>query len=127
MNALKCLGLLALVVSFAANATAQDDKVDYKKLIVGKWEVSKADEGTVPTGTLIEFTKDGKLKIAAKMGDDEFKIDGTYKVVKNTFEFTLSLDGMEKSQTITITKISEKEMSTKNDEGKVVELKKQKK
>lgn len=124
MNALKCLGLAALLVSLAANSRAEDDKTDYKKLIVGKWEVSKADEGTVPEGTLIEFTKDGKLKITAKMGEEDFKIDGTYKVVKNTFVYTLKLGDEEKSQTITITKISEKEMATKNEDGKLVEMKK---
>jgi uncharacterized protein (TIGR03066 family) len=124
MKVLKCLGLAALLVSLSAAARAEDDKTDYKKLIVGMWEVSKADEGTVPEGTQIEFTKDGKIKIAAKKGEDDFKIDGTYKVVKNTFVFTLKLGDEEKSQTITINKISEKEMTTKNEEGKVVELKK---
>lgn len=124
MKALKCLGLAALLVSLSANARAEDDKVDYKKLIVGMWEVSKADEGTVPEGTLVEFTKDGKLKISAKKGDDDFKIEGTYKIVKNAFEYTLKLGDMEKSQTVTITKITEKEMATKNEEGKVVEFKK---
>lgn len=123
MNALKYLGLAAGIVVLTTLARAED-KVDYKKLIVGKWEVSKADEGSVPEGTQIEFTKDGKMKIAAKMGDDEFKLDGTYKVVNNTFVMNLKLGDMEKSQTITITKISEKEMVTKSEEGKVVELKK---
>jgi uncharacterized protein (TIGR03066 family) len=123
MNALKFLGLAALLVAFSSTARSEDDKTDYKKLIVGKWEVSKADEGTVPEGTQVEFTKDGKLKIAAKMGDEDFKLEGTYKIVKNAFEYTLKLGDMEKSQTITITKITEKEMATKNEDGKVVEFK----
>ena len=74
MSTLKFLGLAALLVAFSATARSEDDKTDYKKLIVGKWEVSKADEGTVPEGTQVEFTKDGKLKIAAKMGDEDFKL-----------------------------------------------------
>jgi len=122
MKALKCLGLAALLVS--VSATARADEKDYPKLIVGMWEVTKAAEGTVPEGTLIEFTKDGKMKVSSKKGDDDFKLEGTYKVVKSTFEFTLKLGDMEKSQTITITKLTEKEMATKNEEGKAVELKK---
>jgi uncharacterized protein (TIGR03066 family) len=122
MKALKCLGLAALLVTVSAIARA--DEKDYPKLIVGMWEVTKAAEGTVPEGTLIEFSKDGKMKVSAKKGDDDFKLEGTYKVVKSTFEFTLKLGDMEKSQTITITKLTAKEMATKNEEGKVVELKK---
>ena len=106
----------------SASARAEDDKVDYAKLIVGKWEVTKADEGTVQPGTLIEFTKDGKLKVTAK-GDAEVMFEGTYKVVKNTFEMSLKVGDEQKSQTITITKINDKEMATKNEKDKVVELK----
>ena len=124
MNALKWLGVAAVVVVLGANARAEDDKVEYAKLIVGKWEVSKADEGTVPPGAIIEFTKDGKLKAMFKKGDEDTTIEGTYKVVKNTFEMTMKMGDEEKSQTITITKITEKEMSTKNKDGQVVELKK---
>ena len=124
MNALKWLGVAAVVVVLNANARAEDDKVDYAKLIVGKWEVSKADDGTVPPGTLIEFTKDGKLKASFKKGDVDSTIEGTYKVVKNTFELTMKMGDEEKSQTITITKITDKELHTKNKDGKVVELKK---
>jgi len=117
--------LIAAVAVIVLNSGVRaEDKVDYKKLIVGKWEVSKADDGTVPVGTAIEFTKDGKMMVAGKKGDSDLKLEGTYKVVKNTFEMTLKLGDMEKSQTITITKIDEKEMHTKSEEGKVVELKK---
>ena len=125
MNAVKCLAFTVMAVVVSASAGAQDkDKTDYAKLIVGKWEVSKADEGTVPVGTNIEFTKDGKMKIAGKKGDEELSLEGTYKVEKNTFKFTLKLGDAETSQTITITKISDKEMSTKSEDNKVVEFKK---
>jgi uncharacterized protein (TIGR03066 family) len=122
MNALKCLGVAVVVL--VLNSTARADEKDYPKLIVGMWVVTKAAEGTVPEGTLIEFSKDGKMKVSAKKGDDDFKLEGTYKVVKDSFEFTLKLGDMEKSQKITILKLTEKEMATKNEEGKEVELKK---
>jgi uncharacterized protein (TIGR03066 family) len=124
MNALKCLGVAAVVVLLNAGARAEDEKVDYAKLIVGKWEVSKADEGTVPPGAVIEFTKDGKMKASLKKGGEDVTLEGTYKVVKDTFEMTMKMGDDERKQTITITKISAKEMSTKNKDGKVVELKK---
>ena len=41
MNVLKLLGLGALLV--VLGTARADDKVDYAKLIVGKWEVAKAD------------------------------------------------------------------------------------
>lgn len=121
MNVLRMLAIGAIVCLVGASARAEE-KVDHAKLIVGKWEVSKADEGTVPKGTLIEFTKDGKIKIAMKKEDAEVALEGTYKVEKDTFTFTVKLGDEEKTQTITITKISDKEMATKNKEDKVVVL-----
>lgn len=116
------LGLVAVLTSGSARG---QDKTDYAKAIVGKWEVSKADDNTVPAGSTIEFTQDGKMKLTAKMGGTDLNLDGTYKVEKNTFTFTIKgPDGQEHSQTITITKISDKEMATKDKDGKAVDLKK---
>ena len=124
MNALKWLGVAAVVVVIQRQRPApRTSKVDYAKLIVGKWEVTKSDEASVPIGTLIEFTKDGKLKATIKKDGEEENVEGTYKVVKNTFEVTLGGDGG-KMQTITITKINDKEMVIKDKDDKVVELKK---
>jgi uncharacterized protein (TIGR03066 family) len=123
MNTLRWLAV-GMIVCLIGGPARADEKVDYKKLIVGKWEVSKADEGTVPPGTLVEFTKDGKFIVAGKKDDMDVKFEGTYTVEGNTFTFKLKIGEEEMSQTITITKISEKEMSTKNKEDKKVELKK---
>jgi uncharacterized protein (TIGR03066 family) len=123
MNTLRMLAVGAIVCLVGASVRAED-KVDYKKLIVGKWEISKAEEGTVPIGTIVEFTKDGKFIVTGKKDGEDLKIEGTYTVEKNTFTFKAKIGEEERSQTIEITKISEKEMSTKNSEGKVVECKK---
>jgi uncharacterized protein (TIGR03066 family) len=123
MNALRLFALGAVVCLLASPVVAEE-KPDYAKLIVGKWEATKADKGTVPEGTLIEFTKDGKVKITGKKDDTDITIDGTYKVEKDTFVLTMKVGDQEKTQTITITKISAKEMATKDKDGKVVELKK---
>jgi len=93
-------------------------------LLIGKWEVTKADEGTVPVGAIIEFTRDGKVMTSVKKGDDLETHEGAYKLEKDTLTVTMKKDGEEKTKKITITKITEKEMTTKDEDGKVVELKK---
>jgi uncharacterized protein (TIGR03066 family) len=123
MNTLRLLAVGVTVCLVGVGARAED-KVDYKKLIVGKWEISKADEGTVAIGTIVEFTKDGKLIVTGKKDGVDTKIEGTYTVEKNTFTIKAKVGEEERTQTIEITKISDKEMSTKNSEGKVVECKK---
>src|SRR5262249_22218394 len=122
MRPWKWLAVAALICFPAASLA--EDKPDYAKLLVGKWEVTKADEGTVPAGTIVEFTKDNKFKVSGKKDDADMSFDGSYTVKDDTFTFTLKIGDNESTQTITITKISATEMATKNKEGKVVELKK---
>jgi len=117
---------VGLVVGLAGAGARGEDKPDYAKLIVGKWEVTKADEGTAPPGAVIEFTRDGKVKVTFKKDDAETMIEGTYKIEGDAFVVTHKRGEEEHTQTITITKITDTEMSTKNKDGKVVELKKKK-
>src|SRR5580698_8285223 len=77
MNLLKYMSVIAVVCLIVPTARPED-KPDYAKLIVGKWEVTKADPGTVPEGAIIEFTKDGMLKASVKKGDNTNTIEGTY-------------------------------------------------
>jgi uncharacterized protein (TIGR03066 family) len=123
MSALKWLSMTTVMVLLSANARAAED-VDYAKMVVGKWEVTKTEDGSVPPGCTIEFASDGKVKANIKKDGEEKMLDGTYTVEKNTLVVTMKEGGEDKKQTITITKISEKEMSTKGEDGKVVELKK---
>src|SRR5215218_8426077 len=125
MKSLQWLAV-GLVVGLVGAGARAEDKPDYAKLIVGKWEASKADEGTLPPGAVVEFTKDGKIKLAGKKGDAEVAFDGTYTVEGNKFTIAMKVGDQEHKQTITITKMSDTEMSTKSDEGKVVEFKKKK-
>ncbi|MFL5338956.1 MAG: TIGR03066 family protein [Gemmataceae bacterium] len=125
MNAMRMLAVAAVVGLLAVGVRAED-KPDTAKLIVGVWEVTKTEEGGPPPGSTIEFTKDGKLKISAKMGDQEFKIDGTYKLEGDKFTIMMKMGEQEHTDTITIKKITKTEMSTTDKDGKVVELKKTK-
>lgn len=126
MNALRVLAVALFVgtLSTVAAPKSQEKKSDYAKMVVGKWEATKADSGTVPEGTIIEFTKDGKMKIFATEKEADFAIDGTYKMDENKIKFTIKIGDAEKTNTITITKISDKEMSTKDKDSKQVEFKK---
>jgi len=123
MKALKWMGVAAMVVVLNGSARAADE-ADVAKFLIGKWEVTKADEGTVPEGSIIEFTRDGKVKASIKKGESLEVTEGTYKVEKDTVTVTMKKDGEEQSKKVTISKINEKEMTCKHDDGKVVELKK---
>jgi uncharacterized protein (TIGR03066 family) len=125
MRVAKWFGLVAVAVLMSATAPAQE-KGDLAKKLVGKWEVKKADAGTVPEGTLVEFSKDGKMKVSAKKDGTEMAFEGTYKVGKDSFTMTLKVGEMEKSQTIKVTEITETMMKTEGEDGKKVELERKK-
>ena len=126
MSALRLVAVLAVVGLVGAGLRADDKKPDYAKQIVGKWEVTKADEGTLPVGSIVEFTKDGKFKATEKDGDKDVSFEGTYKVTGDKFEVTLKIGEESHTNTVTITKVTDDEMHTKDKDGKVVEVKKKK-
>jgi uncharacterized protein (TIGR03066 family) len=116
---------IGVLVCFVGLGRAED-KPDYAKLIVGKWVAEKADDGTIPAGTEVEFTKDLKLKITVKEGGQETKLDGSYKIEGDKFIATVKVGDDEHMNTITMTKIDDKVMLTKDKDGKVVEFKRAK-
>lgn len=122
MNVLKYVSVAAVVCLICSTARPED-KPDYAKLIVGKWEVTKAGPGTVPVGTILEFTKDGKAKATIKIGDKMETLEGTYTLdgdkLKTKFED-------KEKDALTITKISQTEMSIKDKDSKEVMLKRTK-
>ncbi len=66
-----CFGLVG-------TAAAQVKKDDYKDKIVGVWIVVKAPE--TPAGTVMEFAKDGKVSVTAKIQGTEIKTEATYTI-----------------------------------------------
>jgi uncharacterized protein (TIGR03066 family) len=124
MNALKLLAAVTVVCLIGTAARA--DEKDYPKLIVGKWELTKVEEGGLPKGTVIEFTKDGKVKVTAKKDDKDFDLEGTYKVDGDKLMVTIKTGDDEHKQTITILKLTDGELHTKNEMGKEAELTKKK-
>jgi uncharacterized protein (TIGR03066 family) len=120
------MGLIAL----GAVAVRADDKEKNanKEKIVGTWELVKTSaKEAPPPGTTVEFTKDGKLKFSAKVGDQEIKIEGTYSIDGDKLKTTIkSPDGKEITDTDTIVKLDDKEMSLKDTKGVTTEFKKKK-
>jgi uncharacterized protein (TIGR03066 family) len=123
MNALKLWAPMT-VLCLAAAAGRADEK-DYPKLLVGKWEVTKADEGTVPKGAVIEFTAEGKVKYTGKKGDMIEMREGTYKLAGDKLTVTVKEEEKEKSESVTITRLTDTEMAV-DDNGKKAELSRKK-
>lgn len=123
MNILRIV-VAALVVTGLGTSVHAADKDDNKTLIVGKWEVSKAEDGTVPTGSTIEFSKDGKLKMVAKKNDKEENREGTYTVEKEVLTLVMKRDDGERTVKITIKALSATELTVEGPDGKSVTFKK---
>jgi uncharacterized protein (TIGR03066 family) len=94
---------------------------DNAKKIIGLWEVTKG-EGA-PPGSTVEFSKDGKLKVHAKVGDKEINIDGTYKVEGDKLTVTLTFEGKTIMETNKIKKLTEQQLIVEDEKGKVEEFK----
>jgi uncharacterized protein (TIGR03066 family) len=91
--------------------------------IVGTWEAVK---GEVPAGSTIEFTKDGKMKLNIKAGGQTISVEGTYKVDGDKLTTTgKGPDGKEKTETVKIKKLTDKELVIEDEKGKTEEFKKQ--
>jgi uncharacterized protein (TIGR03066 family) len=118
--AMKTLGfaLVACVLLFlpACSGGKNADK------IVGTWEATK---GEMPAGSTVEFTKDGKMKINIKAGGQTVSVEGTYKVDGDKLTTTgKGPDGKEKTETVKIKKLTDKELALEDDKGKTEEFKK---
>ena len=98
----------ALVLGMAGAVAAADDKIDAKKLL-GKWE-NKEQKFTV------EFLKDGKVSIAGGP-DGSLKADGTYKMDGNKLVLTVKFGDDEKKMTRTVSKLTDAELVSKDDES----------
>ena len=125
MNALRLMvaGVCAVVMVAGIRA---EEKADNAKLLVGAWEVTKADEGALPVGSVIEFGKDGKVSVTAKRGDKESTSEGTYTVAGDKLTVTLKHEGKDIKHAITIKKLSDTVYVTENEKGKTAEFKRKK-
>jgi uncharacterized protein (TIGR03066 family) len=118
MNLHRIVVALAVFLGLTFVLTAGGDTA---KTLVGVWEITNNKEA--PPGTTVEFTRDGKLKVRAKVGEKELKIDGTYELKDDTIVSTLSFAGKTKTEPSKIRKLTEKELIVRGEKGKVEEYK----
>jgi uncharacterized protein (TIGR03066 family) len=115
------VGMLFLALCLASPGRAAE-KEDNAKKIVGTWVGVK---GEIPPGTTVEFTKDGKLKVAVKIQDKTINVEGTYKVEGDTVKITTKQqNGKEKTETIKLKTLTDTKLVTENEKGSVDEFKK---
>jgi uncharacterized protein (TIGR03066 family) len=125
MNVLRLMAAGVIVCVLAVGTRAGDEK-DYPKLVVGKWKVVKASPGTFPLGTVLDLSKDDKVKVVGKRDGKEFIHAGTYKVDGAKILITVTVEGKEQIHTLTITKISDTDVVTDHGGGGTIEFSKEK-
>jgi uncharacterized protein (TIGR03066 family) len=94
---------------------------DNAKKIVGVWELVKG-EGP-PPGSVVTFTKDGKLKLEAKKDDKDVVITGTYKVTDDKIELKLKVKDETKEISHKIAKLTDKELVIDHEGKGTIEFK----
>jgi uncharacterized protein (TIGR03066 family) len=101
------IALVAAVILLAAGAVSAEDKP--QQLILGRWEPADSKGKSV-----IEFLKDGKLRISA----DTLTLEGSYKFIDDkTLEVKVILGGNEKPSSKLKITVTKDELTTE-EEGK---------
>ncbi len=131
MNGLRLLMTAVTVCSLTAGANALDqadkkEKPDYAKLLIGSWEATKTAPDALPVGTVVEFDKEGKVRITHDRDGMKNTIDYAYRVDGDKFIVEGKLDGTAVKHTVTIKKISDTDLVTEDEKGKITEFKRKK-
>ena len=112
MRAILACTLAVLTLGFSLAAEdKKDEKIDAKKLI-GKWEPKEKKE------IVIEFAKDGKLLVTMTGDGKDTKLEGTYKLEGAKLTTTVKIGEMERVRTRTISKLTDTEMVSSEENGK---------
>jgi len=119
MKAMKLLAVGVVLCLLGSSAAADEKKPDNAKLAVGTWEVIKSHEGGPPKGGVVEFTKDGKIKVSGEQNGMKVEFDGTYKFDGNKLVLTFKIGDSEQPVELTIDKLDEKTFATTSKNGKV--------
>ena len=126
MNARRLL-MVALVASGLVTASAARAKGDAnQEKLVGVWEVVKAEQGALPVGAVVDFSKDGKAKVTAVRDGKESTLEGTFVVEGTKLTVTLKHDEKEVKHAIKIKKLTDTEFVSENEKGKTAEFKRKK-
>jgi uncharacterized protein (TIGR03066 family) len=119
MKAMKLLAVGVALWLAGAPAAADEKKADHAKLAVGTWEVTKTHDGGPPKGGVVEFTKDGKIKVSGEQDGMKQTFEGTYKIDGNKLVLTFKIGDTEQAVDLTIDKLDERTFATTGKSGKV--------
>ena len=119
---MKTLLLMATGVSvlWLAGSAVRADEKDTASKLVGKWEATKVDPDTLPQGTIVVMSKDGKLKVTHKKDDKDVTMTGTYKFENHKLTVKLKMGDEEREHTVTIKKITDTEFVAEHEDGKSI-------
>jgi uncharacterized protein (TIGR03066 family) len=126
MNALRLMAAGFLMIGIVAGVRAEGKGGISKDKVVGTWEVVKSEEPPPPVGAVVEFGKDGKLKVTHKQDDKDVTLAGTYTVDGDKINVVIKMEDKEIKHTITLKKVGADTISAENDKGKAVEFKRKK-
>lgn len=105
-----------VVLLLSVGLTAEDKKTDIDaKKLVGKWEPKDKKEDAK---FVIEFTKDGKVKVNISGNGKDFNVEGTYKVEGNKLQTVVKIGDKEQTHTRTISKLTDTELVSSDEKGK---------
>jgi uncharacterized protein (TIGR03066 family) len=117
-------GLLACgALSGPAQGQEKKDKTNKEK-IIGNWELVKTDE-PLPPGIkiIVNFGKDGKMKVTATFMGMTRDQEGMYEVKGDKLETTQKQGDKEKKETDTIQTLDDKQLITINAKKQKTEFK----
>lgn len=113
-----CAAVLGLAVVALGGSVRADDAAK----LVGKWEVTKSG-GEVPVGSVVEFTKDGKMTANVTLDGKELKLAGTYALTGAKLKVNLTLNEQKIDHEFTV-KFKDDELTLEDADKKVDTLKK---
>jgi uncharacterized protein (TIGR03066 family) len=108
---LGCALVLLCLGTGRAGEDKKDEKIDAKKL-VGKWSPKEQKKGE---SVVVEFGKDGKLTMTYTGDGKESKREGMYKLDGDKLSVTFKKDDKDVAHTLTVTKLTDTELVTKDD------------
>ena len=130
LSRLACAGCLAvgLLACGAVTGPARgQEKKTNKEKIVGNWELVKTEE-PLPPGikVVVNFSKDGKMKLTATIMGMTRDQEGTYKVEGDKLHTAQKQGDKEMKETDTIKTLDDKQLITVNAKGQKTEFKRAK-
>jgi uncharacterized protein (TIGR03066 family) len=93
---------------------AADPTIDAKKLL-GRWELPKAGPNDPPM--IIEMMDKGKLTLSIMVQGQTERRDGSYKLTGDKLEIEIAFMGQTLKETLTIVKLTDTELVTKDSKG----------